>query len=470
MAIPNIPPIVPRPIADFGNVRTIPDTTPAGTNQLSFESGFPPITSLPLATGGIPPQREDFNAALKLLSEHIFFQQSGGMYSWQGASGAFPGLNYLPGWRVKGSDGKEYVALQPSGPDVPGVGPRDPVASPAYWQLAVGVPAATAATATASGNLGTAKYAASNAPATVFDEAVTPNGLDVAVQYLKGLINSIDTGSGGGGFPGTPNDIGMPDGDSLSNGDINDLSLQMVPGRTYLIYGDVDPDTGMNIHDPAYGPCGYVSGLPKPGNYRCIISGLFSMPYTATAEDGPDPYPACGIDGHEQILYDLSTGAMYSRAFFPEFPFDWFGNLEIPLPAPKFTPWHRMGGGGGAGGGAVTEIDRRMESGTWTITDLVPYVPAYLCFYTESPLFGQDSVLALLGVVDGVAHFKPFDPESNEPASEAFILGWVNTGALLFQTVFIPSSDTVTFTLLMTSDNMGNNPPGNGVDYVAIMQ
>lgn len=141
MAIPVTPQIIPAPIANSGDVRTIPDTTPTGTNQLSFATGFPPITSNPLSAGGVPPQREDFNAALLLLSQHTFFQQSGGIYPWQGANGSFPGLNYIVNCRVQGSDGLVYECQLPNGPDVVDgsgtVGPKDPVdpVNFLYWSL-----------------------------------------------------------------------------------------------------------------------------------------------------------------------------------------------------------------------------------------------------------------------------------------------------------------------------------------------
>ena len=132
MAIPSTPRSFPMPIADSGDVRTIPELTPIGSNQLSFQSGFPPITSAPLTAGGIPPQREDFNAAMNLLSQHVFFTQSGCVYPWAGASESSPGLNYLRGAHVLGSDFQEYIAQKPSGPEIPAesggfVGPVDPV-------------------------------------------------------------------------------------------------------------------------------------------------------------------------------------------------------------------------------------------------------------------------------------------------------------------------------------------------------
>jgi hypothetical protein len=169
------------PIADSGDVRNIPEQTPTGSNQLSFQSGFPSITSIPLTAGGVPPQREDFNAAYKILSQHTFFQQSGGVYPWQGADGDFAGLNYLAGWHVQGSDGGEYVAKLPSGPDVLTtdggfVGPQ-PVTNTTYWRslTEIDIPIAGPATATANGTPnGIVNLAADNALATARDIAATP--------------------------------------------------------------------------------------------------------------------------------------------------------------------------------------------------------------------------------------------------------------------------------------------------------
>ena len=141
MLIPNSPSIFPMPFAANGDVNAIPQETPSGTGQFSFSAGFPAIPSLPLVAGGLAPTREDFNAALKLLSEHLFFLQSGGIYPWVGATVDFPGLNYLPGYRVMGSDGNEYKAIKASGPDIVSdsgaVGPKDPTTDTAgFWRNA----------------------------------------------------------------------------------------------------------------------------------------------------------------------------------------------------------------------------------------------------------------------------------------------------------------------------------------------
>lgn len=133
MPIPSNPPALPSPIGTGADITEIPAITPSGSGALSFLSGWPYLTGIPLEAGGVAPQREFFNAVNLLLSQHVFFQQSGNVYPWQGADGDDqPGLNYLKNAHVLGSDGKEYVALKPSGPDVPAsgggfVGPVDPV-------------------------------------------------------------------------------------------------------------------------------------------------------------------------------------------------------------------------------------------------------------------------------------------------------------------------------------------------------
>lgn len=90
-----------------------------------FTLGFPPITQQPLAAGGIAPARADVNGFLNLLSQHTFWQQSGGLYNWSAT------LDYAVPSMVVGSDGKLYLSLLASGPSSGGA--QDPVSSPTYW-------------------------------------------------------------------------------------------------------------------------------------------------------------------------------------------------------------------------------------------------------------------------------------------------------------------------------------------------
>lgn len=133
------PELLPGPFAYNGDKNDIPDAS-ASLGAASYQQGFPPITQLPVNAGGIPPQRNDFNGILNALSQHTFWQQSGGMYAWSVT------LDYAVPSMVVGSDKEIYFALQPSGPGTP-AGAKDPTvaAGKAYWQnIAYVLPVATA--------------------------------------------------------------------------------------------------------------------------------------------------------------------------------------------------------------------------------------------------------------------------------------------------------------------------------------
>ena len=127
--LPTYPSIMSRPFAAGGDKTAIPDTTDA-PGRASLAEGFPVLTQTPLTAGGVPPSRLDFNGILNLLSQFAFWQQSGGMHNWSAE------LSYAPPAMVWGSDARLYRCVAASGPDVPGVGAKDPVdgADPAYWQ------------------------------------------------------------------------------------------------------------------------------------------------------------------------------------------------------------------------------------------------------------------------------------------------------------------------------------------------
>lgn len=150
MPIPSNPPSLAGIIGVAADVLPIPAqdyTDPTQNGALNYATGWPAITSLPLEAGGKAPRREYFNALMKLLSSHIFFQQSGSLYLWSAS------LDYLPGAHVQGSNGSEYIAVSASGPDTPKsggggmVGPVDPVSDGgSFWKTASSVFAPLATT------------------------------------------------------------------------------------------------------------------------------------------------------------------------------------------------------------------------------------------------------------------------------------------------------------------------------------
>ena len=129
MPIPSNPPFLSNVLGYAADVNTIPGTTPSGSGAFSYQSAFPQITAIPLTAGGVAPMREDFNAVFKLLSQHVYFLQSGSLYTWNNA------LDYLKGAHILGSDGVEYIAQATSGPNVPDVGAKNPVSDDGtHWK------------------------------------------------------------------------------------------------------------------------------------------------------------------------------------------------------------------------------------------------------------------------------------------------------------------------------------------------
>ena len=64
------------------DVNTLPQTTPTGSGLASLSGLFPQITQIPLDSGGIAPERADFNALFKLLGDTTFFLMQGGVFTY----------------------------------------------------------------------------------------------------------------------------------------------------------------------------------------------------------------------------------------------------------------------------------------------------------------------------------------------------------------------------------------------------
>ena len=75
------PEYLAQAFATNGAKATIPNTTTTA-GRASLSQGFPTETSMPLAQGGVPPRREDFNGILYTLSSYALFQQAGGKFTY----------------------------------------------------------------------------------------------------------------------------------------------------------------------------------------------------------------------------------------------------------------------------------------------------------------------------------------------------------------------------------------------------
>lgn len=112
------PEFIPVPWAANGQKASIPEEqTSAGNGRASWKTGFPTENTLPVSQGGVPANYQDFQGVLYSLSENVCYQQAGGMFTWSAT------IDYQPGARVLGSDGKAYISTAKSGPSTSVVNP-----------------------------------------------------------------------------------------------------------------------------------------------------------------------------------------------------------------------------------------------------------------------------------------------------------------------------------------------------------
>ena len=106
------PPILLKPFAENGDKNTIPETS-TGDQRASLDEGFPPVTSIPLNEGGIPPERKDFNGLGNLTTKQYFYLQNGGRFTFNqdvsDAIGGYPQGAVL--WYQEGTAGYEVISL-----------------------------------------------------------------------------------------------------------------------------------------------------------------------------------------------------------------------------------------------------------------------------------------------------------------------------------------------------------------------
>lgn len=97
-------------IARDGDRVDIPETAmEAGTGRISQAEGWGRWNSMPIGEGGVPPKREDFNAALFLVSQFLLWYQQGGVMRYSAD------LDYEVGNEVF-HNGTKYRALVANGP------------------------------------------------------------------------------------------------------------------------------------------------------------------------------------------------------------------------------------------------------------------------------------------------------------------------------------------------------------------
>lgn len=125
MALVNQPAILSGEFAAEGDKNTIPANNDGLSGLASIAKGFPPITQVPLAQGGQPPQRQDFNGIFNLFSQFLLYAQNGGVYAYNNT------LDYQPPCIIS-YDGEFYSCVAENGPSTSaGV---QPVTNTTYWE------------------------------------------------------------------------------------------------------------------------------------------------------------------------------------------------------------------------------------------------------------------------------------------------------------------------------------------------
>lgn len=142
----NQPAILSGAFAAEGDKNTIPANNDGLSGLASIAKGFPPITQQPLAQGGLPPQRQDFNGIFNLFSQFLLYAQNGGVYAYNNT------LDYQPP-AIISHEGVFYSCIAENGPSTSaGV---QPVTNTVYWEkLVPDVAVMTGATSSAAGASG----------------------------------------------------------------------------------------------------------------------------------------------------------------------------------------------------------------------------------------------------------------------------------------------------------------------------
>ena len=85
------PTLITTPFAQSGDKTTPPNTNTPSDGRFSQTLGFPPVTAIPLGSGGKAPKREDFNGAFNMLSNIAFYAQKGWQFKFDAGQAYFAG-------------------------------------------------------------------------------------------------------------------------------------------------------------------------------------------------------------------------------------------------------------------------------------------------------------------------------------------------------------------------------------------
>lgn len=114
-----MPKLITTPFAINGQKNEITVNTPESDNSATYDVGFPPVTSLPIASGGKPPKGADFNGLFYDITDNISYLTLGNGYVFN------TGLSYPLNARINRTDGvrvRSTVANNTTNPNTSMVG------------------------------------------------------------------------------------------------------------------------------------------------------------------------------------------------------------------------------------------------------------------------------------------------------------------------------------------------------------
>lgn len=98
---------------NVGNSPLPPETQAVpNSGRTSFELGFPPECSKPIADGGVPPYGQDFNGILRQITANLEWYSRGGQFNWDETRSYSPPA-------IVGYNGAFYLAVSDSKGQVP---------------------------------------------------------------------------------------------------------------------------------------------------------------------------------------------------------------------------------------------------------------------------------------------------------------------------------------------------------------
>ncbi|MFZ4835750.1 gp53-like domain-containing protein [Rouxiella sp. Mn2063] len=266
----------PVPFGINGQRESLLPTTPAGDNTASYDVGFPPVTMILKAAGGLPPKGQDMNQILYELSALSRWFSSGAISSYDASFSSSIG-GYPRGAIVIGDDGitryLNSVDDNTTNPNSGGAGWRNVMSSPAF----IGAPTApTAERGDVSKQLATTEFV--KGAGLQFNNilSMTTSG-NIPLAYLGGEV--VATGNGGISL-NLPTTLGLSSGTYgkllvVLNSSLNDVTVSAASSDTITVGNSISTSITVKPGDRA------ILSLAAWGFWH-LIAGETSLKYSGS--------------------------------------------------------------------------------------------------------------------------------------------------------------------------------------------